>query len=107
MALVETIREGFFDGRRVLSGLKLSTLIVVALVLMILALAYVWSHIHMTQMEYRIAAEISKKEALLEEQRKLKLEHATLKSPRRIESIARNNLQMTYPDREQVIAIKK
>jgi len=106
MSVAETIRGGLFDGKRAVSGLKLSTLIVVSLVLMILALAYVWSHIHMTQMEYRIAAEISKGEALLEEQRKLKLEHATLKSPRRIENIARNHLQMTYPEREQVISIK-
>jgi cell division protein FtsL len=106
MAVVEAIKDGIFDGKQALSSLKLSALIVVSLVLMILALAYVWSHIHMTQMEYRIATEISKKEALLEEQRKLKLEYATLKSPRRIESIARNNLQMTYPDREQVISIK-
>jgi cell division protein FtsL len=42
----------------------------------------------------------------LEEQKKLKMEYAMLKSPQRIESIARNKLQMSYPDNEQVIVLK-
>jgi len=36
----------------------------------------------------------------------LKVEVATLKSPRRIESIARTKLGMRYPERDQVIFLK-
>jgi cell division protein FtsL len=83
-----------------------STWIFIASVLMAVALLYVWSHIHMTELEYQVAQELGSKERLLEEQAKLKVELATLKSPRRIETIAREKLQMTYPGREQVILLK-
>jgi len=60
----------------------------------------------MTELEYQIARELSGRERLTEEQAKLKVELATLKSPQRIETIARKKLSMVYPDREQVISIK-
>jgi cell division protein FtsL len=88
-------------------GVKYPTFIVVALVLMFVALIYVGSHIRMTRMEYDIAAALNAKENLLEEQKRLKLELAMLKSPQRIENIARNRLQMTYPDAAQVISLKQ
>lgn len=88
-------------------GSKYPTFIVVALVLMFVALIYVGSHIRMTRMEYEIAAALSAKELLQEEQKKLKLEMAMLKAPQRIEQIAKTRLQMSYPDTEQVIVIKK
>jgi cell division protein FtsL len=83
-----------------------STWVFVAAVLMAVALIYVWSHIHMTELEYQIARELTSREQLIEEQKRLKIELATLKSPQRIESIAREKLQMTYPEREQVILLK-
>jgi cell division protein FtsL len=83
-----------------------STWIFIASILMAVALIYVWSHIHMTELEYQIARELSSREKLIEEQSKLKVELATLKSPQRIETIARNKLQMVYPEREQVILLK-
>lgn len=87
-------------------GVRYPTFIVVALVMMLVALVYVGLHIRMTKMEYEIAAALSARELLQEEQKKLKLEMAMLKSPQRIEDIARNRLQMTYPEAQQVIVIK-
>ncbi|MCK9362605.1 MAG: cell division protein FtsL [Syntrophales bacterium] len=83
-----------------------STWVFVASVIMAVALIYVWSHIHMTELEYQIAGEITSREQLVEDQKRLKLELATLKSPQRIESIAREKLQMIYPIKEQVILLK-
>jgi cell division protein FtsL len=88
------------------SGVKYPTFIVVAIVLMFVALIYVGSHIHMTELEYKVTAELSTHEQMLEEQKKLKLEYAMLKSPQRIEGIATNRLQMSYPGRDQVIVLK-
>jgi len=88
-------------------GVKYPTFIVVALVLMFVAVIYVGSHIRMTKIEYDIAATLSAKENLLEEQKRLKLELAMLKAPQRIEDIARNKLQMSYPAAEQVIVLKQ
>lgn len=87
-------------------GVKYPTYIVVALVLMLVSVIYVGSHIRMTKMEYEMAAALSTKQNLLEEQKKLKLELAMLKSPQRIEDIARNKLQMIYPEAQQVIVLK-
>ena len=70
---------------------------------MIIALVYVWFHVNITKLNYEIAREIDNKNALIEESRRLKVELETLKSPRRIETIANSKLEMIYPEREQVI----
>jgi cell division protein FtsL len=103
----EAIKQIAYDNpEKTLTGVKYSTFIVVAFALMAVALLYVWSHIHMTELEYQVAREISIKEKLLDDQRKLKVEQATLKSPQRIEAIAKEKLGMTYPDSDQVIILK-
>lgn len=106
MQAVEVLKQTVRHQEGIFSQIGYSTWIFVTAVLMLLALLYVGSHIHMTQLEYEIAQEITKRETLLEEQAKLKMELATLKAPPRIEGIAREKLQMTYPEREQVIVIK-
>ena len=93
------------DVEKVSTQIKYSNFIFVTLVLMAVALIYVWSHIRMTELEYMVAAEMSIKEKLVEEQTKLKVEIATLKSPQRLEAIAKEKLRMTYPTRDQVIIL--
>ncbi|MCK4534549.1 MAG: cell division protein FtsL [Syntrophobacterales bacterium] len=88
------------------SGLKVSRLIFIALVFMATALVSVWFRVSITNIDYRIAGEMHRRDSLLEESRKLKVEIATLKSPSRIESIARTKLGMRYPERDQVIFLK-
>ena len=88
------------------AGMRVPTLILALLVLVAVALVYVWSHLHNTQLKYRIAEEMTVRENLTEENRRLKMEIATLKSPQRIESIARERLRLQYPEREQVVLIK-
>ncbi len=101
----EVIQGNVCDVEKVSTQIKYSKFIFVTLVLMAVALFYVWSHIRMTELEYMVAAEMSIKEKLVEEQTKLKVEIATLKSPQRLEAIAREQLQMTYPTRDQVIIL--
>jgi len=93
------------DGRET-TGLRVSTFILSLLVLVAVTLVYVWSHLHNTQLTYRIAEEMTVRENLMEENRRLKVEIATLKSPQRIESFARDKLKLQYPEREQVVLIK-
>ena len=99
------VQENAHDVEKAATQIRYSNFIVVTLVLMAVALIYVWSHIHMTELEYLVAAEMSTKEKLVEEQRKLKVEIATLKSPQRLEAVAKEQLHMTYPTREQVIIL--
>ncbi len=103
----EVIRPNACVEEKVSAELKYAPFIFVTLVLMAVALVYVWSHIRMTELEYMVAEEMGIKEKVLEEQRKLKVEIATLKSPQRLEAFAREKLQMTYPARDQVIMLYK
>lgn len=73
---------------------------------MAIALVYVWFHIKITKLNYQIASEISVRDRLLEENRRLKVEVTTLKAPQRIEKIARDKLEMYFPDKDQVIFVK-
>jgi cell division protein FtsL len=106
MQAVEVLKQSVRTQEKTSGDVGYSTWIFIASVLMAVALLYVWSHIHMTELEYQIARELSSREQLTEAQTKLKVELATLRSPGRIETIARERLQMTYPGREQVILIK-
>jgi len=106
MQAVEVLKQTVQPRVHAAGRIGYSTWIFIASVLMTVALLYVWSHIHMTELEYQIARELSSREQIMEEQTKLKVELATLRSPRRIETIARERLQMTYPDRTQVIVLK-
>jgi len=102
----EVIKQNVYGHAKTSAGIKYSTFILVAFVFIAVLLIYVWSHIHMTELEYRVAREISIKEKILDDQRKLKVELATLKSPQRIEAVAKEKLGMSYPERDQVIILK-
>jgi cell division protein FtsL len=106
MQAVEVLKQAVRPQDDASRRIGYSTWIFIASVLMAVALLYVWSHIHMTELEYQIARELNSREQISEEQTKLKVELATLKSPQRIETIARDKMKMTYPEREQVIVLK-
>ncbi|MBN2178157.1 MAG: cell division protein FtsL [Deltaproteobacteria bacterium] len=86
--------------------LRFSHFIFATLIFMAIALVYVWFHIQVTRINYQIAEEIQNKNKLDEENRRLKVEIATLTSPQRIETIARIKLKMCYPKRDQVVFLK-
>src|ERR1700688_2444397 len=83
------IREADARGRR-------DYIIVTALAAMFLfgLFAYGWQHYQWTQYGYRIEEAKKKKDQLMEIREQLKLEHAALASPQRIDSIARRELGM-------------
>jgi len=86
--------------------LRFSHFIVATLIFMAIALVYVWFHIQATRINYQIAEEIQIKNKLDEENRRLKVEIATLRSPQRIETIAQVKLNMSYPTRDQVVFLR-
>jgi len=94
------------DSFDLLENIGYSSLVMTVIIIMTTAIIYVWSHNHMTTLEYRVAAEVNKQEQLLEEQTKLRVELATLKAPRRIASIAANKLHMIYPAQDQIIFLQ-
>jgi cell division protein FtsL len=99
-------RENHGDSHGLLENIGYPSLVMTAIIIMTTAIIYVWSHSRMTTLEYSVAREVNKQEELLEEQRRLKVEIATLKAPKRIASIAADKLHMIYPTQEQIIFLK-
>lgn len=80
-------------------------LFLVALVA-ILSLFYIWSRVQIVHYGYVINSLKSHQEVLLEQNKKLGVEWATLKSPERIEKIARDRLLMQSPTEDQIRPLK-
>jgi len=87
-------------------SIKISHVLVSALMLMFVAMGFVWCHVSVTKINYQIAEELERRDRLLEDARRLKVEIATLKSPQRIETIARQELGMNYPGNAQVVFLR-
>jgi cell division protein FtsL len=90
-------------------GTKLNLLILFAFLMFFFiggSLFYVWSRIQVIRVGYEISNALKEERALMEANKKLRLEIATLKSYARIEKLAREELKMTKPKPEQVIVIR-
>ncbi|MBI2678358.1 MAG: cell division protein FtsL [Candidatus Koribacter versatilis] len=73
-------------------------------VLFVLALAYMWQHYSAIEYGYQIQAQKSERDRLLEVNRTLRLEEASLRDPERIDALARG-MGMIAPQPGQVIQL--
>jgi cell division protein FtsL len=90
-------------------GIKLNFLILFTLLMLFFiggSLFYVWSRIQVIQLGYEISNSLKEERGLIEANKKLRLEIATLKSYARIERLAVEELKMAKPKPEQVIVIR-
>ena len=76
------------------------------LLLIVSSLFFVWSRIQVIQLGYEISNALKEGRALVETNKKLRIEIATLKSYARIERIAVEELKMSKPKPDQVIVIR-
>ncbi|MDA1000490.1 MAG: cell division protein FtsL [bacterium] len=70
------------------------------------ALFVVWPHLEIVKLGYRLTRLETERARLLEAQRILRVEAATLRQLGRIEAISRGRLGMVFPRPEQVIYVK-
>ena len=89
------------DNKPFFGSIHSSTIFIIFIDVAFLLLMGYGAHPHMTMLEDSMAKEIQIKERLLEEQKRLKVEIATLESPQRIEAIAKDRLQMYYPEKNK------
>ena len=68
-------------------------------------LLYVWLRLQVLNQGYALSAITQLQQRLEQEQRELKLEHATLTSPERLEALARRRLGLRPPEKGQVIVL--
>ncbi len=74
-------------------------------VLFLLVMVYAWQHFSAIEYGYRIEAMRSQRDALVETNRALRLEEASLKDPQRIDMLARE-LGLQSPAAGQVIRVE-
>jgi cell division protein FtsL len=97
------------DSKAKPKGIKLRPILLFTVFLLFFiggGLFYVWSRIQVLQLGYEISNALKEEKALTENNKKLRLEIATLKSYGRIEKLAVEELKMTKPKPEQVILIR-
>jgi cell division protein FtsL len=69
------------------------------------ALLYAWSRVQCVNAGYGLDRETHRRQALLKERSTLNIELARLKSPERIETIARTQLGLNMPDAQQTVRL--
>jgi cell division protein FtsL len=76
-----------------------------AIVVVAVALLLVWVRLQAVHTGYQLSAARHLTHRLEQEQRELELEHATLTSPRRLETLARERLGMGPPTPGQIVSV--
>jgi len=71
------------------------------------AIFYIGTHIQAVNLGYKISQELQRKEELIEENKRLNLDIARLKSPTRIESEAKDTLGLSLPKTQQVFYLSR
>ncbi len=80
--------------------------LVVAMVFIGCSLFYVWSHHQGISLGYETSQASLQEQKLLQENKRLRLELAALKSPSRIERLAVKELGLVQPQKEQLIIVR-
>ncbi len=81
-------------------------LMICMIIFTIVSVFHVWSRFKLVDLNLQVS-EISRQlNEAGQEQKRLRLEAASLKAPARIEAIARNDLGMALPTEQQIIHVK-
>jgi len=73
----------------------------------IVSVFHVWSRFKLIDLNLQISGANRQLKDAEQEQKRLKLEVALLKTPSRVETIAKRDLQMALPNKQQVIMVGK
>jgi cell division protein FtsL len=111
--LLESLARKAIDNSKVVrerdprAGRELWLLLAVVAALVASLVLYAWPSLELRQAGQARARMERERERLIEENRKLKLERATLENPRRVEAIATRELGLVLPPAEKVIVVEK
>lgn len=81
-------------------------LMIFMILLMIVSVFHVWSRFKLVDLNLQISEASRQLKETEQEQKRLKLEAATLRTPARIEAIAKNELGLALPTEQQIILVK-
>ncbi|MDD5285305.1 MAG: cell division protein FtsL [Desulfuromonadaceae bacterium] len=72
----------------------------------VVSVFHVWSRFKLVELNLQVSETSRQLKEVEQEQKRLNLEAATLKTPGRIEAIARNELGMSLPTEQQIIQVR-
>ena len=98
--------EAIFTRKQQSRRIDLSSL-GVGLLILLGGLFYVWQHIQAVRLGYEIEQLKKGRAALVQRERELTLEIAGLKSPKRIEEVARGRLGFITPAPGQIVIVHR
>ena len=78
----------------------------VIIVILFFTLFYLWSRLLVVSLGYEIAKANKERVEFMAENKRLKFESLSLKSPRRIEAIASEKFGLVYAKEEQIVTVK-
>ena len=81
-------------------------MMIMGVILLFSSFMFVWTRICVLDTGYKISEAIKIQGKYLQENRKLKIERASLASPSRIEKVAKNKLGMITPKNNQMVILK-
>ncbi len=81
-------------------------LMICMLLLTVVSVFHVWSRFHLIELNLQLGEAGKQMKELEQEQKRLKLEAESLKTPARIEAIAKRDLGMIVPQDQQIILVK-
>lgn len=81
-------------------------LMIFMILLMIVSVFHVWSRFKLVDLNLQISEASRLLKESEQEQKRLKLEAASLRTPARIETIAKSELGMALPTEQQVVLVK-
>jgi cell division protein FtsL len=81
-------------------------LMICMIIFTIVSVFHVWSRCKLIDLNLQLSESSHQLKEAEQEQKRLKLEGASLKTPSRIEMIAKNELGMAMPTEQQVILVK-
>jgi cell division protein FtsL len=99
------MREASLPARGMDRSLIFVTLVVAA-VFIACALFSVWAHHQVLALGYEISKANQEEQELMQENKKLRLDVAALKSPSRIEGVALKTLGFANPQKDQLIIVR-
>jgi cell division protein FtsL len=67
---------------------------------------YLWTRVSVITLNYEIGSLSAREEALIQENRELKLQLGTIITPENLERIGKNELGLIYPDNSQIVPIR-
>lgn len=81
-------------------------LMICMLLLMVVSIFHVWSRYRLIELNLQLGEASKQMKELEQEQKRLKLEAESLKTPARIEIIAKRDLGMIVPQDQQILLVK-